>query len=101
MDNLAALLRGADEDRLTQERLLEPRRARITELQLQEQAARLAEEQFTEQLNAREVDRERWPRSWPTSPTNGAAPAGCNRKSRASRARSSRWARSTWPRWTS
>ena len=58
MDNLAALLRGADEDRLTQERLLEPRRARITELQLQEQAARLAEEQFTEQLNAREVDRE-------------------------------------------
>ena len=44
MDNLAALLRGADEDRLTQERLLEPRRARITELQLQEQAARLAEE---------------------------------------------------------
>ncbi|MCH1994032.1 chromosome segregation protein SMC [Achromobacter xylosoxidans] len=58
MENLAALLRGADEDRLQQERTLEPRRARITELQLQEQAARLAEEQFTEQLNAREVDRE-------------------------------------------
>lgn len=58
MDNLAALLRGADEDRLQQERLLEPLRARITELQLQEQAARLAEEQFTEQLNAREVDRQ-------------------------------------------
>jgi len=58
LDNLSALLRGADEDRLAQERLLEPLRARITELQLQEQAARLAEEQFTEQLNAREVDRE-------------------------------------------
>ena len=58
MENLSALLRGADEDRMQQERTLEPRRARITELQLQEQAARLAEEQFTEQLNAREVDRE-------------------------------------------
>ncbi|CAM4049824.1 Chromosome partition protein Smc [Bordetella tumulicola] len=58
LDNLAALLRGADEDRMQQERTLEPLRARITELQLQEQAARLAEEQFTEQLNAREVDRE-------------------------------------------
>lgn len=43
---------------MQQERGLEPLRARITELQLQEQAARLAEEQFTEQLNAREVDRE-------------------------------------------
>lgn len=58
LDNLSALLRGADEDRMQQERALEPLRARITELQLQEQAARLAEEQFTEQLNAREVDRE-------------------------------------------
>src|SRR5690606_7095322 len=58
LDNLSALLRGADEERMQQERALEPLRARITELQLQEQAARLAEEQFTEQLNAREVDRE-------------------------------------------
>jgi len=58
LDNLSALLRGADEDRSQQERSLEPLRARITELQLQEQAARLAEEQFSEQLNARQVDRE-------------------------------------------
>ncbi|WP_459617599.1 chromosome segregation protein SMC [Bordetella sp. 2513F-2] len=58
LDNLSALLREADEQRLVQERALEPLRARITELQLQEQAARLAEEQFTEQLDAREVDRE-------------------------------------------
>lgn len=58
LENLAALLRGADEDRLHQESILEPLRAKITELQLQEQAARLAEEQFTEQLNAREVDRD-------------------------------------------
>ena len=58
LDNLEALLRGADEQRVTLERSLEPRRARITELQLQEQAARLAVEQFAEQLDAREVDRE-------------------------------------------
>lgn len=58
LENIAALLTGADEDRVQQERSLEPRRNRITELQLQEQAARLAEEQFTEQLNARDVDRD-------------------------------------------
>ncbi|HEY9279331.1 MAG TPA: chromosome segregation protein SMC, partial [Eoetvoesiella sp.] len=40
------------------ERSLEPRRARITELQLQEQAARLAVEQFSEQLDAHQVDRD-------------------------------------------
>jgi chromosome segregation protein len=58
LDNLAALLRGADEERIALERSLEPRRARIMELQLQEQAARLAVEQFAEQLNAHGVDRE-------------------------------------------
>lgn len=58
LDNLAALLRTADEERLAQERSLEPRRERIMQLQLQEQAARLAVEQFSEQLDAHEVDRE-------------------------------------------
>lgn len=58
LDNLAALLRGADEERLTLERSLEPRRARIMELQLQEQAARLAVEQFAEQLDTQQVDRD-------------------------------------------
>ena len=57
MDNLAAELRTADEERMRQEMSVEPRRTRITELQLQEQASRLAEQQFTEQLDAREVDR--------------------------------------------
>lgn len=57
LDNLAALLRGADEERMTLERSLDPRRARIMELQLQEQAARLAVEQFAEQLDAQQVDR--------------------------------------------
>ena len=57
MDTLAAQLREADEERLTIERSLEPRRERIMQLQLQEQAARLATEQFAEQLNERQVDR--------------------------------------------
>ncbi len=58
LDNLAALLRAADEERMEQERTLEPRRARIMELQLQEQAARLAAEQFSEQLDGGDVDRD-------------------------------------------
>ena len=57
LDNLSALLRSADEERVLLERSLEPRRARITELQLQEQASRLAVEQFSEQLDAHQVDR--------------------------------------------
>jgi len=57
MENLSAQLRTADEDRLQKERSLEPRRARIMELQLQEQAARLAVEQYAEQLDAHQVDR--------------------------------------------
>lgn len=57
LDNLAAMLRSADEQRVELERSLEPRRARIMELQLQEQAARLAVEQFAEQIDAHGVDR--------------------------------------------
>ncbi len=57
-DNLAAQLRGADEQRVGLERTLEPRRARITELQLQEQAARLSVEQFAQELDNRQVDRQ-------------------------------------------
>ena len=58
LEALTVQLRGADEGRLEMERSLEPRRARIMELQLQEQAARLAVEQFAEQLDAHEVDRD-------------------------------------------
>src|SRR5690606_16605423 len=58
LDNLAAGLRSADEERVSMERSLEPRRARIMELQLQEQAARLAIEQFAEQLDEHQVERE-------------------------------------------
>lgn len=57
LDNHAAALRQADEERLQKERSLDPLRQRITELQLQEQAARLAVEQFAEQLDAAKVER--------------------------------------------
>jgi len=58
LENLAAQLRDADEARANMERTLEPQRAHIMALQLQEQAARLAIEQFAEQLDARQVDRD-------------------------------------------
>ena len=58
MDTLAAQLRESDEARLTLERSLEPQREAITQLQLQDQAARLSAEQFAEQLNEHEVDRQ-------------------------------------------
>jgi chromosome segregation protein len=57
MDTLAAQLREADEVRLTLERSLDPQREAITQLQLQDQAARLSAEQFAEQLNEQGVDR--------------------------------------------
>ncbi|ROT44615.1 chromosome segregation protein SMC [Pusillimonas sp. NJUB218] len=68
MDNLAAALREADEQRLANERLLEPLRSRITELQLQEQAARLTVEQYSEQLDAQQVDRDELRRFLATQP---------------------------------
>jgi len=56
-DNLSASLRTDDERRLLLERSLEPLRARITDLQLKEQAARLAIEQFSELLDANGANR--------------------------------------------
>ncbi len=50
LDDFAQQLRAADEKRLTLERDVEPLREKLTELQLKEQAARLAAEQFAEQL---------------------------------------------------
>ena len=50
LDELGQQLRATDERRLTLERDLEPRRQKLTELQLKEQAARLAAEQFASQL---------------------------------------------------
>ncbi|MGA2552407.1 MAG: chromosome segregation protein SMC [Burkholderiaceae bacterium] len=56
LDALAARLREADESRLRAERDLEPLRGRITDLQLKEQACRLNQEQFLEQLAEARAD---------------------------------------------
>ena len=50
-DGLSAQLRVSDERRVQIERALEPLRARITEFQLKEQAARLGLEQYASLLN--------------------------------------------------
>src|SRR5690606_14125990 len=46
----------ADDNRVSLEQSLEPLRQRITELQLEEQAARLAQEQYDQQLQESQVD---------------------------------------------
>jgi len=55
-DDLAAKLRAADEQRLGHERSLEPQRERITQLQLEQQAAQLGGAQYLEQLTAAGMD---------------------------------------------
>jgi chromosome segregation protein len=50
LEALTAQLREGDEARLSAEQRLEPARARIQDMQMKEQAAMLAEQQFTEQL---------------------------------------------------
>ncbi|MCU0939210.1 MAG: chromosome segregation protein SMC, partial [Burkholderiaceae bacterium] len=55
-DELAQQLRAADEKRLTLEREVQPKREKITELQLKEQAARLNADQFTQQLAEAHAD---------------------------------------------
>ncbi len=57
-DDLSLRLRKADEQRLEFERSLDPLRARITKLQLEEQAAQLGGAQYMEQLTAANVDME-------------------------------------------
>jgi chromosome segregation protein len=56
LDGLAQQLRATDERRLTLERDVEPRRQKITELQLKEQAARLAAEQHAQLLAEAKAD---------------------------------------------
>jgi chromosome segregation protein len=56
LDALSGRMRELDEARLGHERAQEPLRARTTDLQLKEQAARLGAEQFAEQLAQAEVD---------------------------------------------
>ncbi|HEU0200654.1 MAG TPA: chromosome segregation protein SMC [Burkholderiaceae bacterium] len=56
LDELTVCLRTTDEKRLVLERDVQPRRDKITELQLKEQAARLAVEQFSTQLTEAHAD---------------------------------------------
>lgn len=58
LEGIEQRLREQDEQRLQLEMSIEPRRQAITQLQLDEQAARLLAEQFSEQLNAQAVERE-------------------------------------------
>ncbi|WP_404299678.1 chromosome segregation protein SMC [Alicycliphilus denitrificans] len=55
-DGLTARLRASDERRLQHERQLDPLRARITEFQLKEQAARLGLEQYSQLLQDAQAD---------------------------------------------
>jgi chromosome segregation protein len=57
-DDLSMQLRRADEQRLAHERSLDPMRERITQLQLERQAAQLGGAQYLEQLDAAQVDLE-------------------------------------------
>ncbi|QBE65715.1 chromosome segregation protein SMC [Pseudoduganella lutea] len=56
LDQVAQQLRHAEEARMTGERSLQPQRDRITEMQLKEQAARLNQEQFAQQLAEVQAD---------------------------------------------
>ncbi len=56
LESLTAELRTGDEARLTAEQKLEPARVKIQDMQLKEQAAALAEQQFTEQLTEAQAD---------------------------------------------
>ena len=56
LDQLTQKLRHQEEARMQNERGLQPLRDRITELQLKEQAARLAQEQFAQQLAEAQAD---------------------------------------------
>ncbi len=55
-ESLTAELRSGDETRLTAEQKLEPARAKIQDMQLKEQAAALAEQQFAEHLQDAKAD---------------------------------------------
>jgi chromosome segregation protein len=56
LESLTAELRAGDESRLVAEQKLEPARVKIQDMQLKEQAAALAEQQFTEQLTEAQAD---------------------------------------------
>jgi chromosome segregation protein len=58
LDQLTQQMRGQDEAKLAADRALQPLRDRIVELQLKEQAARLNQEQYAQQLAEAQADEE-------------------------------------------
>ncbi len=71
-ESLTADLRAGDEARLSAEQKLDPARAKIEEVQLKEQAAGLAVQQFAEQLNEAKAELEALPealRTWGSART--------------------------------
>jgi chromosome segregation protein len=56
LDQVAQQLRSFEEARMSNERSLQPQRDKITEMQLKEQAARLNQEQFAQQLQESGAD---------------------------------------------
>ncbi len=56
LDDLSQLLKSVDEKRMQLEQSVQPKRDRITEMQLKEQAARLAAEQYSQQLTEAQAD---------------------------------------------
>ncbi len=58
LEGIEQRLREQDEQRMQLEMSIEPQRQAITQLQLDEQAARLVAEQFSEQLDRQEVERD-------------------------------------------
>ncbi len=99
-DDLTNRLRTSDERRLQLERALEPLRARITEFQLKEQAARLGLEQYTSAVARRR--RPTW-RPWSARITEGNVRLmGLQAEiDRLHREIARPWAPSTWLRWMS
>ncbi len=56
LEGLTTQLRGMDEERMSSEQKLDPLRNRVNDLRLKEQAARLAQEQFAQQLQEAKAD---------------------------------------------
>ena len=76
LDDLTQQMRAIDEERLVLERDVQPRREKITEMQLKEQAARLAVEQFAQSLADVHADEAALEQRLQTSPMRASALQG-------------------------
>ncbi|MEO8536871.1 MAG: chromosome segregation protein SMC, partial [Betaproteobacteria bacterium] len=82
-DALTADVRAADEARMTAEQKLDPARVRIQDTQLKEQAARLAEQQFADQLAEAKADLSALPEALKTWGSARTLPAEIERLAQA------------------